>query len=116
MKTGVDRPPTSQNPAKACPATTNNPGSQPCIWLRRSAYFLQTPQVSPCLAQRLQYLQFLQALHGFSPLQVAKLLFEVLTVELKLALHNNVPAIRNSRIRCLFMIIQFLVAKLTKPT
>jgi len=36
-------------------------------------YFLQTPQVKPSFAQRLQYLQSLQALHGLYPLQVSQL-------------------------------------------
>jgi hypothetical protein len=33
---------------------------------------LQTPHFPPCFAQWAQYLQFLQALHGSLPVQVAK--------------------------------------------
>jgi hypothetical protein len=34
------------------------------------AFYLQTPHVPPSLAQCLQYLQFLQAWHGYVPVQV----------------------------------------------
>jgi hypothetical protein len=43
----------------------------PVIMLSAISYLLHTPQVLPSFAHRLQYLQFLQALQGLAPTQVA---------------------------------------------
>jgi hypothetical protein len=59
---------------------------------------LQTPHFPPCFAQWAQYLQFLQALHGSLPVQVAKEASAVITVTTaKTATRGQ---IRNSR--CIF--------------
>ncbi len=74
-------------------------------------HFLQTPQVFPSFAHRLQYLQFLQALQGFAPTQVAKLLVMFLAGlgSDALAVRTNAP---NER-RINFFMIGFGVRLLT---
>lgn len=68
-------------------------------------YFLQTPHVKPFFAHRLQYLQFLQALQGVSPLQVAKFLLTELFVGLMEEPLTMVPmASKEIRINFLIMI------------
>jgi hypothetical protein len=48
-----------------------NAAQHACRCRRAYADGLQTPHVPPSFAQCLQYLQFLQALHGLAPVQVA---------------------------------------------
>jgi hypothetical protein len=53
---------------------------------------LQTPHAPPSLAQCLQYLQFLQALHGSAPVQVAKNTSLVIGKMLEMARLNSIAA------------------------
>jgi hypothetical protein len=68
-------------------------------------YFLQTPHDSPFFAQRLQYLQFLQALHGLAPTHVAILVVDDLNLGLMLLALTSVQAARNIIRRVFFMMV-----------
>jgi hypothetical protein len=91
----------AEPPAYQRPKTSSHRGEQP----DPRPYFRHTPQLPPSLAQCLQYLQFLQALQFFAPVQVASGCVYAKTVK------DNIKAAtaRNNSVNIDLFILQGLV-------